>query len=485
MTGAVALQRLVALSSDSMEGAKRLARRFSKILFFSLADEAILPKRACALAIEAGELTAVAGSRLFSRVRARGQRRSSFEGHAYPTPQQVASACALAKDELKAFHAGMTLSIPKAWAIVRLVEFPATVREHLPDAVSYELDRLTPFTAESAIYDFRVLADKEQISLMLIAAKAEMVNPYLEALRDNGVRVDRVTVSPSAIATLCALGHPDTVFVNKGASGYDVGLVLRGTLAFLSAGTDLDGALGEVHRVTVGAAKQGSVPRLVLLGDQTELKERLPQALRATDGIDARLNLEGIPPSAAGAMLESLWPEAQGFNLLEKGRREREKKPWGVTAALLAALLALGVLYLIAPLRIEERRLGEIDRRVAAVRGEVRKVEALKKEVDALEREVTTIRDFKREKPMALRILRELTVGLPKSAWLTRVRVTETTVEIEGYAASATELLPKLEASPLLKKVEFASPTFRDVRLNSDRFVIKMEIEGLKEAKHD
>ena len=115
---------------------------------------------------------------------------------------------------------------------------------------------------------------------------------------------------------------------------------------------------------------------------------------------------------------------------------------------------------------------------MAAIRPEVKKVETLKKEVDALESEVSTINNFKKGKPMALQILKELTAILPKSAWLTRARITDTTVEIEGYAAAATELLSKLEASPYLKKVEFASPTFRDVRLNSDRFVIKMEIEG-------
>jgi Tfp pilus assembly protein PilN len=71
---------------------------------------------------------------------------------------------------------------------------------------------------------------------------------------------------------------------------------------------------------------------------------------------------------------------------------------------------------------------------------------------------------------------------LPKSVWLTRARVTETTVDLEGYAGSAADILPKLEASPLLRKVEFASPTFRDTRLNADRFVIKAEIESEKKS---
>jgi len=60
------------------------------------------------------------------------------------------------------------------------------------------------------------------------------------------------------------------------------------------------------------------------------------------------------------------------------------------------------------------------------------------------------------------------------------VRITQTTVELEGYASSATGLLPKLEASQYFKKAEFASPTFRDTRMNADRFNIKTELKGVK-----
>jgi Fimbrial assembly protein (PilN) len=69
---------------------------------------------------------------------------------------------------------------------------------------------------------------------------------------------------------------------------------------------------------------------------------------------------------------------------------------------------------------------------------------------------------------------------LPKTAWVSRVRVTATSVDIEGYAVTATELIPKLEASKYFAKVEFASTTVRDPRMNADRFNIKMEIENAK-----
>ena len=82
---------------------------------------------------------------------------------------------------------------------------------------------------------------------------------------------------------------------------------------------------------------------------------------------------------------------------------------------------------------------------------------------------------------MSSNILKELTLMLPKNAWLTRARVFESQVNIEGYSPSATSLIPRLEASPLFQKVEFSAPTFHDPRQNMDRFQIKMELEGFQQ----
>ena len=497
MTGAIALQKLVTISSESVARVKRIAEPFRKILFFSLPDETILPKRALSLSIEPGHLCIVYGSRFFSRIKLKGARIAPFEEGKYPTPANVASALTLARNQLKAFRSEITLSIPKAWVVARSAELPSTVKENLVDVVSYELDRLTPFSSDNAFYDYRVLGEEDRkLSIMLIAAKADLINPYLEAIKEKGIRVDRVTVSPSAIGTLCSHGHAQesTVFANIDAGGYEVGLILDSLLTSVCAGnidandeaSSLDAVVEEINRCAVTAAKRGGIPRLVLCAGEGELgaqlRRRVPSAVDLFEGMNTRLKLPQaagrIPPAATGSMLESLWPQAKGFNLLQKGRRERAKIPVAFTMLLLLALLALGITYIVAPLGIEEKRLEEIDRRVVAIRTEVKKVEALKKDVDALETEASTVNNFKKGKPMSLQILKELTSILPKSAWLTRARVTDTTVEIEGYSAAATELLSKLEASPFLKKVEFASPTFRDVRLNSDRFVIKMEIEA-------
>jgi general secretion pathway protein L len=138
---------------------------------------------------------------------------------------------------------------------------------------------------------------------------------------------------------------------------------------------------------------------------------------------------------------------------------------------------------MVAPLQIEKKRLKEIDKQIMLRKDDVKKVEALKKEIDTLSEEVSNIDNFKENKPMVLSILKELTTILPQTTWLTRVRISDTTVNIEGYAESATGLLSKLEASKYFRKAEFASPTFRDARQKADRFIIKMEIEGVKKEE--
>jgi Tfp pilus assembly protein PilN len=497
VTASVVLQKLSDMSSGSLTRAAQAAGPLWKMLTLSLADMAILPKRGLSLSIEPASLSLVYGSRFLSRIRIKGARTYPFEEGRYPSPAHLASTAVLARSEMKASRPVITLSIPKAWAVVRSVELPVTVKESLVNVISYELDRLTPFTPETALYDYRVIGEEGgKLRIMLVAARVDLVNPYLDAFRERRIAVDRVTVFPSAMATVCSFVHSpqSAIFVNINMRGYEGGYTVDGALFSVFAG-GFDGAdetanaervTEEINRCSDTAKKEGGSPLVIVSSDQgneaAALKKSLTSTVDMRQGMDGKLRLargyESIPPSAVGGLLEALWPKAQGFNLLQRGVREKRKTPVLFTIFLVALLVAMGILCVIAPLRIEERRMQEIDRRIAAIRGEVKNVEALKKEVDSLEAEIATIGGFKKGRPMTLQMVKELTTILPKSAWLTRVRITETTAEIEGYAASATELLPKLEASPLLKKVEFSSPTFRDARLNSDRFVIKMEIEG-------
>ena len=140
MNTAVVREKLVAFSSGplgrSLARLKRAAVPLVKLLTFSLADEAILPKRAFAVSMEPTGLTCASGSRFLSRIRILGVRTYPFEEGKYPSPGNLASTVALARSELRAFRSEVTLSIPKAWALQRVVTLPVTVKEPLRAAPS-------------------------------------------------------------------------------------------------------------------------------------------------------------------------------------------------------------------------------------------------------------------------------------------------------------------------------------------------------------
>jgi general secretion pathway protein L len=385
MTTADMFRISASIFSQTATNIARCGRFLLHMLSFSLANDRIAPKRHLSVLLESGGVVVAFRSCFMSRMKIRGIRHYPVEAGAYPMPESLASAVALAVNDLKAAGAQITLVVPTAWTIMKTAEFPLVVKDTLSDVIAYELDRLTPLSPERALYDFRIIAeDENRIRILIAAMKTETLQPYLDALEEKGIAIGRVGLS--------APGAP--------------GLDLKGN--------------GDVD---------------------------------------------------------------DGINLLDKGIHRRPKTPMALTILLLAALIASGLFWLVSPLQIEEKKAEIIDREIAARKDEVKKVEALKKEMAGLEKEIAAINAFRTARPLTLNLLREMTRVLPNNVWLSRVRFTESTVEIEGYAASATDILPKLEASRFFKKVEFASPTTRDVRLNADRFIIKMEIEDLREEK--
>jgi len=501
MTGTIVIKKLTTLASTSATYLRRIGRPAWRVLTFSPSDDVISLKKSLCVSLEKGALSVVFGSRFLSKIKIKGFRRYSFEEDRYHQPEGLASSVALAINDLGAAGTEVTLSIPKAWVIIKTAEFPSTVKENLANVLSYELDRLTPFNPEDAVYDFRILKDDaEKLTLLVMAAKADLIQQYIDALRERGINVSRVTVNLSGIGTLCRYidKGSDSLFVEIDENEYEGALFLDGFITGTSAGSfpmeseksKVDTISGEILSLLDAAKKQGRSPQIVVLlkNINSSLKELLKlqinQPVKILNETYIKLRppgpQKGVSYSAIGGVLESLWPKAKGLDLLKKGRYDKPKTPFALTALLILIIFGMWILYMVAPVRIEKKRLEEIDRQITQRREEVKKVETLKKDIENLNNEVSTINNFKGNRPMALTILRELTTTLPQSTWLTRVRITETTADIEGYASSATGLLSKLEASKYFRKAEFASPTFRDARQNADRFIIKMEIEGVK-----
>lgn len=497
-----AISRMSAWTADFALRFSALTAPVRRLLFFSPADELVYPQTNLTVAIDKGSVSAAYGSKVLSRVTVKDVREYLFEASRYPQPEELASSVAMAASGLGTSRPDITLTIPKAWAIIKTVEFPSTVRESLADVMRYEMDRVTPFTAGEAYYDFKITSENGgKLSILVIAARSDVVMPYILALQEKGISVSRLIVDLQAMLQLSQPpgNRRDSLYLKVDQSGYEGALREGGAMSTVFSGSfagdderaHADLIASELKSAS-GTSRAEPPDAVVLLKEKSPsfkelLKARLPMPVRFLGETDLGLRFSGphreIPFPAVAGLYQSLQPEDQQFNLLRKGMVTRQKTPFVLTALLLLGIVAVAALYVVAPLKIEKKRLQDIASQIAARKDEVKKVEALQKDTDALQTEIEMISGFRKAEPITLNIMKEITTILPKTAWITRMKYSGASVDLEGYASSANEILPKLEASPYLRKVEFSSPTFRDVRMNADRFVVKMEIEGAKKIE--
>ncbi|MEW5745809.1 MAG: PilN domain-containing protein [Nitrospirota bacterium] len=504
MEGTVVISRMSAAAAAAAARLKAIGAPAWKVLTFSPAHDAVASASCLCIEIERGHITALYATRFLSRYRLQGYKRYRFAEDHYPTPEEAASTVALAMRDLNIRKTGIVLSLPKSWVVVKSAELPAAAAENLTDVISYELDRFTPFSADEAVYDFVPFArDKEKVTLMVAAAKAGAVEAYRTALKEAGLETVRITFDLSGMAALCRYisGSRHFVFLAVGERGCKGGAVNDGALAGVVSsdfpeGDDhqraaaIEAQIGSLAGLAGG--QNGAPPVFLSFSGRTSvLKEMLRQRGRypvsIIDEVDKKMSgitdFKELSPGLVGGALDQLWPEAKGLNLLSRGAREGAKTPLWLTALLGLVIVALIGVYLVIPINIETQRLKEIERQIALRKDEVAKVEKLKKEIEAVSSGAALVESFKSGRPLYVNLIKELTTVLPAPVWLTRVRINDTQVNIEGYAPSATVLIPKLEASKYFRKVEFASPTFRDARQNMDRFQLKMEMEGVSNEK--
>lgn len=464
------------------------------ILNYNLVEGILLPKRYLALCLERGGVSVACGERFLNRDYLRGSKRYTFEDGGYITPAGLAATTRLAMEELHCRGSRVLLGLPREWLVMRTAELPSVVKENLENVVAYEIDRLTPLNADDVMYDYLMGAENDgKLTLSLMAMKKGLLESYVAALNEMKSSPVRISTPLMGMAKLCSalVGNDTYMLLHLGTHAFEGGFVEKGSIAntfyglFNASGDSRDQDDWGSEILSVAEQQNGtSRPSLVCLLSENDgviatedVLGTAVQELKAGDMASLfRSKQENVPWAPVSMLYEALSNGARSFNLAPG--TERRRSLFITTLVLVALLVAMMVPYVVVPLEMEKRKISEIEHQITARKKDVRTVEAMKKDIDLVQSEIDEIDRFKRGKPMALNVLKELTTLFPKTVWLTRTRVTEQTVEIEGYASSATSLLSLLEESNLFRKVEFASPTVKDTRLNSDRFVIRMEIEG-------
>jgi hypothetical protein len=393
---------------------------------------------------------------------------------AFSVPADEAAAAEIRRQLLEAGVRGQRaqVGLPRRAVVAKAVELPAVPGADLRRMVGFELERHLPFAPSDALFDFEVLESGagRPVRVLLVAVERRSQERVRQLLQDAGLVPRLVDVAIHGLARLLAADQPGgRIVLWLEAADAELAVVVHGRVVGSRAfPVPADGDA----RARVLEAELGRTLAALPETDRHEVVEvvvgGLPPPALEVETLPVRVGIEAPPGFASleGASLPALAVALQRpgrrtpvANLVPEELRPRPF-PWplAVTAAL--ALVAFGIGAAIPAVTFvkERRTLAKLEARIARLAPEVRRAEQLAVEVEGARRELATLRSFEDQGLHPLPMLRELTETLPADAWLTNFSFDRTGLELGGFANAASQLIPLLEASPGLERVEFTSP---------------------------
>ena len=181
---------------------------------------------------------------------------------------------------------GIVTSLSGNSVIVKKVTFAQMEETELRDLIRDEAGKYLPFdNMDDVNYDFQILGTNEfnpnQMDVIIVAAKKDIVNSYLDALLGAGLNVMIMDVDSFALETMYEANYEYAdneivVIVNIGASITNINVIKVGmsifTRDFTLGGNSITEALQGKYNITFEEAEK---KKLECLSDNVELRDSI------------------------------------------------------------------------------------------------------------------------------------------------------------------------------------------------------------------
>ena len=395
----------------------------------------------------------------------------------------------------------VAIGLARAAVTVKPIDLPPVGGE-MRDMVKFELERHLPFPAEDAPFDFMPLPPEgepgtaEARRVLIAAADRRVVDAVVRLAEEAKLRPVSVTVAAHALPALVRTDSKQrVVWVHRAGDTADL-LLLRGPAIVLSRSIPAeDGQLAAEVRRSLTVARWRNCDAVWVSGDHAATATAALAELGVpvtpppyTPRAQRRLTALGEGPRGA---LELALAVASGrgvrpLDLIPASMKPRRlTRPQWLTVGMAAATLLLSLAALLVPGIREQYRLGRLSAEIRRLDPEVRAVERVLGDLERKRQLLATAATLERAAIRPLPVLRELTEILPGDAWLTMLALDPKGVELTGQAAQASALIPLLENSARLERVEFASPVTRGREREQFRIRAAWEAPALTAAGED
>jgi type IV pilus assembly protein PilM len=167
------------------------------------------------------------------------------------------------------------LSVSGNTVIIKKITLPLMTQEELEESIQWEAEQFIPYEIDDVFIGFEVLAPKTeqgQMDVVLVAAKKEMINDYVEVCHRVGLKPMVVDVDSFAVQNMYEVNHgfhqDETVnLLDMGNSVISMNIVKDGITTFTrdlsSGGSDITGEIQRQLNITYKEAevyKMGGTP---------------------------------------------------------------------------------------------------------------------------------------------------------------------------------------------------------------------------------
>jgi general secretion pathway protein L len=206
----------------------------------------------------------------------------------------------------------------------------------------------------------------------------------------------------------------------------------------------------------------------------------------------AQLDAELVVLNACGAQLDGVdcWHAGSGsvragINLLPPERRMKRKNlQLRMNLALGTAVIVLLLTVMLQSLANREAALAAMTQEVEKAQNDAKQVSQLRKTLDDTIGSANFLSRKKREMPLMVTLLNDLTQRLPDDTYLERLAVDDKNrIELQGLSADASKLIALLQKSEVLANPSPQGTIQPDPRTKKDRFNITLEFRALVDAK--
>jgi Tfp pilus assembly protein PilN len=377
---------------------------------------------------------------------------------------------------------------------------PQVAEENLPQVLEYEIERQLPFRREDVYYDFLPIGKKgDKVELFLFAVPKKLLDDILDTLSAFGIKPKGVETTTTALSNYllsCAGGMTGPALVLGGQNqawemvGVDAdsnGWRKKAELLFshwLPQAEWIQGPGRELFRSCLHGSPKvfgwGSIQDF-LLGvkeESPEIEDLLSLGKQRLTGGKGISHSFFIP--AVGVALCGLREATFSVNLLPGAGAEGRARSLSWLNTLLSALLLVGLIVWGGSYPIkDEIRLRQLQRENQKLGPSVEAVRREEEELNKLRKEISLLSGLRARKGEIVRILDELSRVIPSSAYLSNLRYRDGTIEFQGSAENAANLVPLLERSPLFMNAGFNAPT--NQAGNRATFSLKVEIKRPQE----